>query len=145
MEALAEQVIATFLTQGGKVFISPSYNIPLAPGSKSSLWSCPDFVALDFDKHEVVVVEVTAASDAGSIIEKALDREKQWFLPLRTKLHADGIADGWRMRFLGFVRRANLDKAKKALAPAPDVAFAAIEDATFSWDYWNQREGGLPR
>jgi hypothetical protein len=94
MESLAEQVIAIFLTQGGKVFIAPSYNIQPIAGSKSSLWSCPDFVALDFGEREVVVVEVSTASDAGSIIKKVTDREKQWFGPLRAQFKTDGVADG---------------------------------------------------
>ena len=97
METLAEQIIGAFLVQGGKVFISPGYNI-----GKS--WSCPDFVALDFSTNEVVVIEVTTAYDIGSLIEKIKNREKQWFGPLRAQLDTDNIAKGWGMRFLGFVR-----------------------------------------
>jgi hypothetical protein len=144
MEALAEQVIATYLTRGGKVFIIPQYGIP-APGSKGD-WSCPDFVALDFEKREVVVVEVATGADLGPITTKAKDREKQWFAPLRQKLETDGVVSGWEIRFLGFVRQQNLEKARAALAGHDRVAFAAIESATFSWNYWEARiGGGLPR
>jgi hypothetical protein len=144
MEALAEQVVATYLTRGGKVFIVPQYGIP-APGSKGD-WSCPDFVALDFGKREVVVVEVTSGADVGAITAKAKDRERQWFAPLRQKLEADGVVSGWEIRFLGFVRQQNLGKARAALIGHDRVAFAAIESATFSWDYWEDRiGGGLPR
>jgi hypothetical protein len=114
MEALAEQVVATYLTRGGKVFIVPQYGIP-APGSKGD-WSCPDFVALDFEKREVIVVEVTSGADVGGITAKAKDRERQWFAPLRQKLEADGVVSGWGIRFLGFVRQQNLEKARAALA-----------------------------
>lgn len=62
METLAEQVIGAYLVQGGKVFISPGYNIDDGR-------TCPDFVALDFDKREVVVVEVTTAYKLNSLIE----------------------------------------------------------------------------
>jgi hypothetical protein len=89
MEALAEELIAIFLTRGGNVFIAPQYSIPL-PGSKGE-WSCPDFVALDFGKREVIVVEVTTASDCSAIIEKAKDRESHWFELLRAKLAADNV------------------------------------------------------
>jgi hypothetical protein len=144
MEALAEQVVATYLTRGGKVFIIPQYAIP-DPGSAGD-WSCPDFVALDFERREVVVVEVATGAGLSSIIQKAKDREKQWFAPLRLKLESDGVVSGWDIRFLGFVRKDNLEKAQAALAGHDRVTFAAIESATFSWDYWKARVGGgLPR
>ncbi len=144
MEALAEQVIATYLTRGGKVFIVPQYGIPVE-GSAAD-WACPDFVALDFSKKEVVIVEVASGGDISTIIAKAKDREKQWFAPVRRKLVEDGVVDGWDIRFLGFVRKALLNKAQNALQGHDGVAFAAIEKATFSWNYWEVRiGGGLPR
>jgi hypothetical protein len=148
MEALAEQVIATYITRGGKVFIVPQYPVPSdSPGSD---WSCPDFVALDFEnpeRLEVVVIEVASASNVTAIISKAKERKVQWFDRLKSKLEADGIIDDrWSMRFLGFVRDENLKKAKAAFVDIDDVAFASIESATFAWDYWKDRiGGGLPR
>ena len=144
VETLVEQTIAIYLTRGGKVFIAPQYGIP-APGTKAD-WSCPDFVALDFERCEVVVVEVASGADLAPITRRAKDRERQWFAPLRQKLKADGIADDWKIRFLGFVREHNLDKARAALAGHDQIAFASIESATFPWNYWEARiGGGLPR
>jgi hypothetical protein len=144
MEALAEQVIGMYLTRGGKVFIIPQYSIP-APGYKAD-WSCPDFVALDFKKREVLVVEVASGANIDPITTKARDRQKQWFDLLRAKLKADGVVDEtWPMRFLGFVRKQNLEKARARLEGQADVTFFAIEDATFPWEYWESRQGGLPR
>ena len=51
----------------------------------------------------------------------------------------------WPMRFLGFVRKHKLEKAKARLAGHADVTFFAIEDVTFPWEYWEDRQGGLPR
>jgi hypothetical protein len=45
---------------------------------------------LDFRISEVVVVEVTTASNVQSIIEKALDRKNQYFDLLRKQHDADG-------------------------------------------------------
>lgn len=144
MESLAEHLVATYLTQGGKVFIAPQYSIP-GPGGGGE-WSCPDFVALDFEKREVVVVEITVAANVGPIIEKINDRQKRWFEPLRQKLESDKIVDGtWEMRLLCFVRRSQLQKAKASFSAQTGVAFFAIEDATFGWDYWTVRQNGLPR
>jgi hypothetical protein len=139
MEALAEQVVGTFLTQGGKVSISPGYNV-------GNGWSCPDFVALDFDKHEVVVVEVTTASNIATLLERVKNRDSQWFSPLRSQLvEMDAALKNWEMRFLGFVRQECLKRARDTFADVPGVTFAAVEDTTFSWKYWERREGGLPR
>ncbi len=50
------------------------------------------------------------------------------------------------MRFLGFIRRPNLLVAKSAFPNENDVAFHAVEDATFAWEYWDSRmKNGLPR
>ena len=137
MEIIAEQVVEAFLVQGGKVFISPSYNI--------GKWSCPDFVALDFSKREVVVVEVTTAYDIESLIQKVENRREQWFAPLRAQLDTDKIAEGWKMRFLGFVRKDRLERAKRDFIGMLEVTFTTIEESAFSWENWDRREGGLPR
>ncbi len=138
MEALAEQVIAAFLVQDGKVFISSGYNIDNGR-------TCPDFVALDFGKSEVVVVEVTTAYNIVSLLERVRNRKEQWFAPLRIQLDADQIAQGWDMRFLGFVRRDRLKEARNAFTGQSDVSFTTIEESTFSWENWERRKGGLPR
>jgi hypothetical protein len=138
MEALAEQVIGAFLVQDGRVFVSPGYNI-------GNGHSCPDFVALDFNKHEVVVVEVTTAYNIASLLEKVERRQGQWFDPLRAQLDANKIAEGWDMRFLGFVRKERLEYAKSKFIGAPKVTFVAIQDCAFSWENWERRKGELPR
>jgi hypothetical protein len=141
MEMIAEQVVQAFLVQGGEVFVSPGYNI--AKNGKE--WSCPDFVALDFGKREVVVVEVTTAYDIESLIQKVENRREQWFVPLRAQLDADKIAEGWKMRFLGFVRKERLERAKRDFIGMPEVTFTTIEESAFSWEYWDRRKGELPR
>ncbi len=142
MEALIKQLIAIYLTKDGKVFVAQSYSIP-TPDLKGD-WTCPDFVALDFERCTVLVVEVTTNANVNNLIRLVRDREKQWFQPLRAKLDADEIATGWPVKFLGFVRKHNLDEAKGTFAEADDVTFEAIEDATFQWEYWSRREAGLP-
>lgn len=146
MEALAEQLVATYLTRGGKVFIVPQYSIPAPTGNGD--WACPDFVALDFQAEEVVIVEVATGSRFASLISRVKERETRWFLPVKAKLIADGLAlqADWRMRFLGFVRRDSIELARRPFAGQERVAFKAIEDVTFPWAYWSDRAAtGLPR
>lgn len=143
METLAEFLVAFYLTRGGKVFIAPQYSIPSE--SPNADWSCPDFVALDFGKREVVLVEVISGANLSPIIAKIRNRQAQWYDRLRTKLTNDKvITSAWGMRFLGFVRRHNLEKAKATCSGERDVTFFAIEDATFDWEYWTSRASGLP-
>ena len=143
MDAQSEPLVA-FLTQGGKVFIVPQYSIP-SDNSKGD-WACPDFVALDFERHEIVVIEVSTGANTNPIIRKVQDRQNRWFDRLRVKLAADRVADEtWGMRFLGFVRRPSLNILQTTFAGDEDVAFFPIEDATFPYLYWSDRaEKGLP-
>ncbi len=144
MDAQSEPLVG-FLTQGGKVFIVPQYAIP--SDNPRGDWACPDFVALDFERHEIVVVEVSTGADTKPITHKVQDRQKQWYDRLRVKLAADHVADEtWGIRFLGFVRRPSLGRLQTTFAGAEDVAFFPIEDATFPYLYWSDRaEKGLPR
>ena len=145
METLAEQYIAMYLTRGGKVFISPQFSVL---GDKPDTeWSCPDFVALSFEDPQhpkVLVVEVSTASDVGNLLKKVKDRKALWFERVNAKLQADGIIDAqWTTHFIGFVREAVLGKARHHFSGENDVFFVALEDATFSWAYWENRKDGL--
>jgi hypothetical protein len=140
-----EQDIATYLTLDGHVFLAPQYNIPFDRELNEG-GTCPDFVALDLKTQEVVVVEVTTASNVNPLFSRIEKRSTCWYGPIRRRLEELRIAKGWQLRFLGFVRRASIPAARASFTSAHDVAFCAIEDATFIWDYWDKRiRDGLPR
>ncbi len=143
MDAAAEQLIGLYLTRGGKVFIVPQFPVPSdKPGQD---WSCPDFVALNFEdgKREVVVVEVSTASNINTLLKKVRERETQWYERTRCKLIQDSIITAdWTMRFIGFVRKDNVDKARTTFSGEQGVHFEAIEDVSFPWAYWEDRRGG---
>jgi len=67
-----EAVVMHYLAAQG-LFLSPQFIIRDGAGE----WSCPDFVALDFSRHQVQVVEVTTAYDVSGLIKKIQDKEKQ--------------------------------------------------------------------
>ena len=145
MEVLAEQIVATYLTRGGKVFIVPQYSIPSENGQGD--WACPDLLALDFEKKEVIVIEVATGSRFKNLIDRIAERETRWFKPIQAKLAEDGLKEQseWPIRFLGFVRKESLPLALRPFVDQKDVSFMAIEEATFPWTYWNERmERGLP-
>jgi hypothetical protein len=146
MEVLRELDIETFLTAGGAVFVSRQFDVTWDPERKIG-GSAPDIVALDLKAREIVVVEVTTASSLVDLLKKIETRQAGWYDPIRLQLKNFGtLADGWDIRFLGFVREANVAKAKARFAGDNDVAFVSIEDATFPWKYWTSRgHHGLPR
>lgn len=147
MEAIAEQLVATYLTRGGKVFIIPQYPIP--SDNPDQDWACPDFVALNFERvpHEIIVVEVSMASNVSGMFDRVIDRHHQWFVRLRKKLEMDGITNAdWDIRFLRFIREENFKVVPHHLTSSPDVYFQTIESVSFPWNYWEARKGGgLPR
>ena len=145
MGAQIESLVELFLTRGGRVFVSPQYDIPFSDQERDG-GSCPDFVALDFARSEVVVVEVSSASNLRDLISRVRERETRWFAPIRRRLEADRVITSESgIRFLGFVREALVDGAKGRFANENDIQFFALEKAAFSFAYWTEREKGLPR
>ena len=78
MEALAEQLIATYLTRGGKVFIAPQYPFLGTRNIRSGLVliSSPS-VSRSLGEPEVIIVEVTTAADPANLIRKLKQRENE--------------------------------------------------------------------
>src|SRR6266446_641048 len=91
-----ELAVLEFLTCDLQVFICPQFDVG----------KCPDFVALDFRRNEIVMVEVTAGSASGNIRSIIRDRQTRWYGPVRQHFVNWPIAE-WPIRFLGFVRQEN--------------------------------------
>jgi hypothetical protein len=148
MDAQIESLVELYLTRGGRVFISPQYDVAYDKNDREG-GTCPDILALDMEEKEVVVVEVSSASNLGKNLYRKIDeRQTCWFSPIMRRLLDDGvITTVWSIRFLGFVRRDNLESARKRFAGhEKEVAFFALEEAAFSFAYWTERlEKGLPR
>jgi hypothetical protein len=89
---------------------------------------------------------MTSASNISGLLSNVKDRERRWFNSVRRTLtESSVINESWRVRFLGFVREETMSKAETAFKESPDVAFYAIERATFPWSYWDERiKNGLP-
>ncbi len=146
MEVLRELDIARFLTRGGKVFICPSFHIAFNKEMNDG-GTDPDIVALDFSAREIVVVEVTTGSVLTNLLECVRNRQSRWFAPLRRYLkEMETGLDQWPIRFLGFIRETNVERAAKQFVGASDVTFFALEKATFDWAFTESRLAeGLPR
>jgi hypothetical protein len=143
-----EDLVEQFLTIDGQVFVCPQYDVAWDNSMKEG-GSSPDFVVLNMrtDPREVVIVEVGTGAAVDVLLDRVVSRETRWYNPLKRKMIREGAIDEtWRFRFLGFVRRANVDSAQKRFAESSDVKFFPLEDATFPWAYWkNRQENGLPR
>jgi hypothetical protein len=147
MDAQIESLIELYLTRGGKVFISPQYDVR-HDEVRGEGGACPDIVALDMQEKEVVVVEVSSAASLTSLYERIEQRHSRWFSPIMRRMREDNIlhADWNVVRFLGFVRRDNLKGARSRFSGQKGVSFFAIEEVAFTFAYWTSRENnGLHR
>lgn len=141
----SESNVATYLTLDGKVFIAPQFTIAYDKKLQEG-GACPDFVALDLPKKEIVIVEVSEAANIKNLMDRVRERESRWYKPARRVLeHNHVIDETWsKPRFLGVIRNDALQTARQAFSDDPDVAFIAVEQVAFSWKYWDQRmEKGL--
>ncbi len=59
MDAQIESLVELYLTRGGKVFVSPQYDVAYDKNEREG-GACPDILALDMKEKEVVVVEVSS-------------------------------------------------------------------------------------
>jgi hypothetical protein len=95
------------------VFVSPQYSIRDASGK---VWSCPDFVALNFRERIVSVVEVTTGYIADRLAEKVRDCQGYWLGPLKALLEKAKVVDAtWQYRVDVFVRRSAVEASATSL------------------------------
>ncbi|HBK08395.1 MAG TPA: hypothetical protein DDZ81_21520 [Acetobacteraceae bacterium] len=139
-----ESRVEIYLTRVGRVFLAPQYNLNKSNSYGKKETSCPDFVALDFNRKRIVVVEVTTASNLKHLFTKIHNRRVEWYEPIRGKL-AGASPEPWKPRFLGFVRADEIERARKKFATEEDVTFFPLEKAMCDWRYWDTRvANGLP-
>jgi hypothetical protein len=129
---LYEEHVLQYLTMSRpEVFVSPQYEI-------GKNWSCPDFVALDFGRKVVSVVEVSVDANAGQLRQKIEAREKQWFSRLRAHLLQAGVTgNNWQYHLEVFVRDNVHKKFEKKFRGQPDITIHSLEkeDIPFSWNW----------
>ena len=145
MEAYLEPLVGSYLTRGGSVFISPQFDIAWDKSAGEG-GASPDFVALDFEQKEYIVVEVTTSYNLAGLKTKIGNRDRHWYPPIRKHLEKLGVINElWKPRFLGFVRNDRIDVAGKLFPNADDVCFYPLEDALLEYAYSGKRKNGLPR
>ncbi len=135
---ISEHLVLMYLTKDGHVFVCPQYSIRIGGGAE---WSCPDFVALDFHRRAVLVVEVSAADAPKRLLEKVLARENQWVSRLKDQLELNQVVgDGWDYRTYVFIR-ANVEPwFRKSLGSCADVTVTTLESIGLPWS-WSRTYG----
>ena len=125
------------------MFISPQFDASWSKENEDG-GTCPDFVALDFEKHEIIIAEVSTRYDLSGLIGRIATREKGWYAPIFRKLIGTGaVTSEWKTRTLCFIRRDRLDYARKGVI-AEDVTFQPLEDCLLEYAYHKERQNGLP-
>jgi hypothetical protein len=99
----AEEAVLEYLTHEGDVFVCPQYQAP--EGN-------PDFVALDFTKHQVELVGVSDAYKLGNLRSRL--KETAWVDVVTQKLKKkEVIDDSWRLVLKVFVAAAHKAQLEK--------------------------------
>lgn len=78
---LSEQIVADWLTCNGSAFICPQFCIPWDGDSGGSE---PDFLVLDIEGHDLVIVEVSTAASINQLLKRVSERQTRWFTPIST-------------------------------------------------------------
>lgn len=135
--------LINYLTMDGQTYIASQVEIAF-DGKHGG--ACPDYVALDFRRRHVIVIEETEAWNTRPLCERIHNRNTRWFKPLAAfMLEKSIVTSDWGMRFLGVVRPDRIEAFKNTFPSDGDVAFVSIEECLFSWKYWDhRRDNGLP-
>jgi hypothetical protein len=148
LEHLLEPLIERFLCLGGSVFVAPQFQVDYVKATNDG-GACPDFLALDLERSELVVVEVNGGSDIKNFAERVEQRETRWFTPIKRRfIETKILGSSWNVRFLGIVRGNNpnnVQKLETKFAKDGDVTFFPLERAILAHEYWDTRITGLPR
>jgi hypothetical protein len=127
---LFEELVMWHLTHNGTTFVCPQFSI-------DGRWSCPDFVALDFEQRTVSVVEVTGAYWPGGLFNKVKRRDHQWLTKLKEQLRQMRIIDGsWnKFRVLLYIRESATKRFQEEFSAAEDVEIRTLEMIAFPWNW----------
>ena len=125
-----EELTMWHLTHNGKVFVCPQFSI-------DGDWSVPDFVALDFEKHRVMVVEASVAASPRGLFDKVKNRDNQWFARLRERLRQrQVIDDSWATFCVRlYIRTCAAEKLPPEISAAKDVEICQLEQIAFPWSW----------
>jgi hypothetical protein len=132
---LHEELAMEHLARSREVFVHHQY--PIEIEGVSGQWSLPDFVALDYERKAVSVVEVTTAQSPDGLLKKVRDRESRWCAKLRDMLPRGGIVDASWARFevVRYLRKDAAETFRAQLGSQPDVVIHAFEDIGLYWKW----------
>jgi hypothetical protein len=127
-----EEIAMSHLTKVLKCFIVPQYEILYGKGS---VWSCPDFVVLDFTNKKLAVVEVTGGTKTKGLLDKINNRNTQYFDKLIPQLTERGVhIESWDQEIWVYIRSSN----SHLFAGKKNVRCFTFEDIGYTWEesFW---------
>jgi hypothetical protein len=130
-----EEAVMEYLTHDGDVFVCPQYR---ANGAN------PDFVALNFTKHQIEVVEVNGGQEPQqSLAPKVNDRK--WVNNLVAQLREKKVIDGsWKRILRVFIIKAKKEQFCKKIVSPHDVLVETIDDVFACLLDWQKRREPEP-
>jgi hypothetical protein len=136
-EHIWEEIVQSYLTTNRAVLVSRQYPI-------SDEWEMySDLLAVDFQGHQVWVVEVTGGANLTKIIVKAKQFKTEIEPRLRQRLMTFGIItaqQNWEFGFWGFVREEMKGKLLAAIQLyVPLAKVDSLQYVSCPWLYWDAR------
>jgi hypothetical protein len=128
---LLEEAVLEYVTHKGDVFVCPQYE---APGGK------PDFVALNFTKHQVEVIEVKGAYNLAGLRRKL--QQTAWVDAVVKELKETKAIDGnWKLVLRAFVAAAYKKQleGKKYPHETEVETVDRVFECLLDWRKWEDR------
>jgi hypothetical protein len=117
--------VVDYLTHCEKVFVSSNLKVERA---SHAFYSPPDIVALDFERKEIVIIEIVPAWDLTQLCTRVNQREARWCTPIKATLISQRIVTrSWAVRVLALVPEQTLPEARRRFTGLEDVACWALE------------------
>jgi Holliday junction resolvase-like predicted endonuclease len=131
---LLEEAVLEYLTHDGDVFLCPQYR---ARGGN------PDFVALNFTKHQIEVVEVSGAYNLKRLVSKV--KEGDWVQEVVQQLKKKRVIDdNWKPVLRVFVAAAYKEEFCKKIGSPSGVIVETIDDVFACLLDWRKRREPRP-
>lgn len=142
---VAEQMVERFITSNGRAFVCSQFDLKSVEVWGANGRASLDFVVLDFEERQVVAVEVCEGGGLGSVETKARSFQSEGYgqmLAAQVSELTNGVTDGWKVSFLGFVSTEELAAKAREKFGNNEMHFRPLSDTMA--DRWKQREHLLP-
>lgn len=137
-----EEVALEYITANPYNYVNTHLAIP---GKNGHAQNVPDIVVHNIKDNNFYVVEVTSAYDISKLLNKVVDREKNWYTPIQERMYKK-IFPNLNISTVLFIRADILEKTEKFLQKNDinDVKLITLEESSFGWKLdWKDQDDNI--